>query len=289
MDKKLETWLRELSAEFRRTDVPPKQRPWIAWQEWAKHSGDSVSLNDEIVKEIFIWFEKNSKAGLQYIQPMYVGAYYYDSTFWPVVIPVVAGRVQLDARESLRTMPDAVATSLFKTRSELMDFMSVWGNCLDYGFGMDHLLSASPNGFAKQLLTSGDQRLTATVTLLLQDRPNASSIESCRMATEMFLKAYLAVRMGLTEEDAKRKIGHRLDEALTMCESIDPQSELLTIKANLNVFPDIGDRYKGTEPPLGILWRAYEIAQFTGTTICRALTSRDVRRTLRIRDASPKA
>lgn len=284
MDKKTETWLRELSAEFRRTEVPLKQRPWIAWQEWARQSGDPVSLNDEIVKEIFIWFEKNSKAGLQYVQPMYVGAYYYDSAFWPVVIPVVAGRVQLNARESLKTMPDAVVMTLFKNRNELMDFMSVWGNCLDYGFGIDHLLSASSNGFAKQLLTSGDQRLTATVTLLLQDRPNTSSIESCRMATEMFLKAYLAAKTGLTEEDAKRKIGHRLEEALSMCALIDPQSELLTIKASLNIFPEIGDRYRGTERPLGILWRAYEIAQFTGTTICRVLTGRDVRGTLRVRN-----
>jgi hypothetical protein len=282
MDKNIETWLRGLNAEFRRTNVPPKQRPWIAWQEWAKHSGEPVSLNDDIVKEIFSWFEKNSRAGLQYIRPIYIGAYYYDSAFWPVVIPVVLGRVQLNARDSLKTMLDAVAAGLFRNRNELLDFMSAWGNCLDYGFGIDHLSSAPPNEFAKQLLASGNQRLTATVTLLLQDRPNASSLESSRMATEVFLKAYLAVKSGLTEEEAKRKIGHDLDEALTRCVSIDPKSEFLTIKASLNVFPDVGDRYKGTNQPLGILWRAYEIAQFTATTICRSLTGRDVRGTLRI-------
>jgi len=194
MDKKTETWLRDLNTEFRRTNVPAKRRPWIAWQKWSEHSGEQVSLNDDIVKEIFSWFEKNSRAGLQYIRPMYIGAYYYDGAFWPVVIPVVAGRVQLVARDSLKTMPDDVAVSLFRNRNELMDFMSLWGNCLDYGFGIDHLSSSPPNEFAKQLLAGGDQRLTATVTLLLQDRPNPSSMESSRMATEMFLKAYLAVK-----------------------------------------------------------------------------------------------
>src|SRR5688572_23103797 len=143
MDKKTETWLRELDAEFRRADVPPKQRPWIVWQELIKHSGEQVSLNDDIVKEIFNWFEKNSRAGPQYIRPMYVGAYYYNSAFWPVVIPIVFGRVQLNARDSLKTMPDAVAVSLFRNCDELPDFMSLWGNCLDYGFGMDQLSSAA--------------------------------------------------------------------------------------------------------------------------------------------------
>jgi hypothetical protein len=139
------------------------------------------------------------------------------------------------------------------------------------------------NEFARQLLASGDQRLKATITLLLQDHPNASSIQSSRMASEMFLKAFLAVKSGLTEEEAKRRIGHNLDEALTRCVSAEPESELSTIKPSLNVFPDVGDRYKGTDQPLGILWRAYEIAQFTGTAICRSLTRRDVRATLHTR------
>lgn len=282
MDKKKEIWLRELNAEFRRTDVLPKQRPWIAWQEWSKHSGDAVSLNDDIVKEIFDWFEKNSKAGLQYFGSMYVGAYYYDAAFWPVVIPVVFGRVQLDARESLKTMPVAVVESLFRNRNELQDLMSLWGNCLDYGFGIGRLSSAHPIEFAKQLFTSGDQRLTATVTLLLQARPNPSAMESARMATEMFLKAYLAVKAGLTEQEAKREIGHNLDKALDRCIAINPKSEFVTIKENLNVLPDVGDRYKGTDQPLGIMWRAYEVAQLTGTTICRRLTGRDVRGSMRI-------
>lgn len=282
MDLKLQTWLRDRNTKFRRDSVPPKQRPWIAWQEWAAFLGESLSLNDDVVKEIFSWFEKNSKAGAQYIRPLYVGAYYYDGEFWPVVIPVVLGRVQLDARESLRTMPEAVAASLFKDRNELMEFMGVWGNCLDYGFGIEEVQS-SANEFAKELFISGHQRLEATVSLLLQEPVNPSCLESSRMATEMFLKGYLALRAALTEAEAKR-IRHDLAEAANRCLLVDQASELRLIVNNLNVFPGIGERYKGTEQPLGILWRAYEIAQFTGTTICRSLTGRNVRTTMRIRE-----
>jgi hypothetical protein len=289
MDRSLQNWLRERNAEYRAKDVPPKQRPWLAWQDWSSHSGESVALNDDVVKQIFDWFEKHSRAGSQYIRPLYVGAYYYDATFWPVVIPVVAGRVQLNARHSLKTMSDGVAANLFGNRNELLDFMSLWGNCLDYGFGIDHLSSAPPNEFAKQLLASADQRLTATVSLLLQDAPNPSALESSRMATEIFLKGYLAAVAALTEDEARRQIGHDLAEGLNRCLLANPQSELRSIQNSLNVFPEIGDRYKGTEPPFGILWKAYETAQFAGTTVCRALTGRDVRKTMRVRQDHSRA
>jgi hypothetical protein len=85
------------------------------------------------------------------------------------------------------------------------------------------------------------------------------------------------------DTNARRKISHNLEEALSRCLTADAQSELLTIQSSLNVFPKIGDRYKGAEQPLGILWRAYEIAQFTGATVCRALSGRDdARKTMRI-------
>lgn len=153
--------------------------------------------------------------------------------------------------------------------------MKLWGECLDYGFGIDHLFSSPPNEFAEQLLTSADQRLNATATLLTMDRPNASSLESSRMATEMFLKAYLAAISRLTEAEAKRDIGHNLEEALNRCLSANPQSELDALRKDLLVFPDVGNRYRGADPPLGILWKAYEVAQFTGATVCRSLTGRD--------------
>jgi hypothetical protein len=154
-------------------------------------------------------------------------------------------------------MPNDVAAGLFKNRNELLEFMSLWGNCLDYGFGIDHLHSAPSNAFANELFTSADQRLTATVSLLLLDPPNASSMESSRMAAEMFLKAYLAARSGLTESEA-RQIGHNLEEALNRCLSANPNSDLQAIRSSLIVFPDIGDRYKGIDRPLGILWKAYD-------------------------------
>jgi hypothetical protein len=40
-------WLEYINGEFRRKDIPHKQRPWIAWMEWSNYSGASSSLSNE--------------------------------------------------------------------------------------------------------------------------------------------------------------------------------------------------------------------------------------------------
>lgn len=276
-------WLEQINEELSKRDVPHKQRPWEAWMEWSKYAGVSSSLGDDDVKKIFDWFKKNTKAGSQYFGPMYMGSLYYDSCFWPIFIPVVFGEVQLDAAKSLRTMPDSIRSRLSRDREAFIHYVLLWADCVDYGFGIEEVTKDnSLGGFAQELFRSGNQQLSATVTLLHEEIPNPKAIESARMATEMFLKAYLAAKIGLTDDKARKSIGHDLEEALNKCLAIDNQSELQAIRLDLNCFPEVGDRYKGADKTPGELWHGYQIAQFTGTTVVRAFTDRDVRKTLKI-------
>jgi hypothetical protein len=281
-----ERWLEEINEEFRKNDIPPRQRPWLAWGKWAKYTGMPIALNDDVVKTIFAWFEKNTKAGSQHMGSLYTGAYYYDSCLWPVFIPISYGTVKLDARDALKTMPESVVERLFSDRNKVLEYVSVWADCVDYAFGLDNLKKTGGFGrFAQELLNSGDQQMRATVALLLQDRPSPKVTESARMSTEMFLKAFLAVKAGLTEQEAKNQIRHNIEEALNRCLAFDTKSELRDIQPHLNVFPDIGDRYKGSDKPPRELWRAYAIAQCAGTTVARTLSGRDMRKTIRANES----
>ncbi|MDQ4119873.1 MAG: hypothetical protein M3209_00215 [Acidobacteriota bacterium] len=285
-DKQIPTdeWLEQINEEFRKRDVSHKQRPLEAIFEWAKYAGTSISLGDEDAKKIFEWFEKNTKAGSQNIGSMYVGVLYYDSCFWAIYIHVAFGiRVRVDAADSLKTMPETIKSRLLKDKQEFIRYASVWADCLDYGFGIEEVIEDKVISiFGQELFSSGNQQLKATVSLLLENNPNSKAMESARMATEMFLKAFLASKVGLTEKQAKEKIGHGLEKALNMCLDIDKNSELQLIQPDLSVFPEIGDRYKGTNKTLLELWIGYAIAQFTGATVIRSLTGRDVRKTMRI-------
>jgi hypothetical protein len=239
-------WLEKLNQQLSENDVPHNQRPWLAWIEWSNYSGTSIGFDDAAVRKIFAWFEKNTKAGLQYIGPLYTGAFYYDACFWPVFIPVVLGRVQLNLRDSLKTMPDKTVDRLWRSQNELMQFAHFWANCVDYAFGISSIAeNDSSPFFARELFQSSDQQLTATVTLLLEKKPNAKAIESARMATEMFLKGFLAFKTGLTDTQARTEIGHDLEAGLNRCLAFEPNSDLKAISGDISIFPTIADRYKG--------------------------------------------
>jgi len=275
-------WLEQVNAELSRKDVPHRRRPWEAWLEWSAYAGVSSSLGDPDVKKIFDWFEQNTKAGSQYVGPMYEGSLYYDSCFWPIAIPVMAGSVRLEALRSLKTMPDSIKARLHRDTQEFMQYVAVWADCLDYAFGIEEVgNNTNISAFGQQLLTSGHQQLTATVSLLHENHPNPRAMESSRMATEMFLKGFLASGAVLTEKEAKDKVGHNLEKALDMCLDVDQQSDLQVVRAGLALFPEIADRYKGAEKTPRELWHGYGTAQFTGATVVRSLTGRDVRKTLR--------
>ncbi|MBM4066765.1 MAG: hypothetical protein FJ266_14190 [Planctomycetes bacterium] len=283
MHELTDEWLKKTNEGFSKNDIPHQQRPWLAWGEWAKLTGRPIAMNDEDTKRIFYWFEKNTKAGSQQIGPMYTGAYYYDSCFWPIVVPVIYGIVTVNARDSLKTMPSNIANQLWTNRDKLIEYVSVWADCFDYAYGFDDLQKISTYGkFAQELLNSGNQQLNATVALLLERSPNSKSTESARMSTEIFLKAFLASKVELSEKDAKNKIRHDLERVLNRCLAVDANSELKAVIPNLKLFPGIEDRYKGTDKIPKKLWCAYAIAQFVGATVVRSLSGRDVRKTIRI-------
>ena len=211
-------WLEQINEEFREKEIPHKQRPWLAWSEWSKHIGLSTSFDDPDVKRIFEWFEKNTQAGSQNIGAIYTGTFYYDACFWPVFIPVVLGQAKLNIRDSLKTMPQNIQNRLWSKREEVVNFAAFWPDCVDYGLGIDELIDNSHQPkFARELIRSGNQQLTAAATLLLEKRPNPKAAESARMATEMFLKGLLASTAGLTDYEARTEIGHNLQEALNKC------------------------------------------------------------------------
>ncbi len=283
MHELTEEWLQKTNESFRKTDVPHIRRPWLAWDEWAKLTGKPIAMNNEVVSKIFSWFDKNTKSGSQQTSPMYTGAFYYDSCFWPVFVPIIYGTVNINACDALKTMPESIVKQLWKDQGKLKEYVSVCEDCFDYAFGFDDLQKTCTYGkFAQELLNSGDQEINALVALLLERIPNSKAMESARMSTEMFLKTYLATKDGLNENGAKNKIGHDLEKALDACLAVDPNSELKIIRSSLKIFPRIEDRYKGIERPPKELWSAYAVAQFVGATVVRTLSGRDVRKTIKL-------
>jgi len=92
------------------------------------------------------------------------------------------------------------------------------------------------------LAASADRELRATVSLLTESRHASSkAMETAALATEMFLKAYLASHAGLTKSEAKR-IGHNVAGAADRCKRAKGRDEFERIAKLSDVFPGWGAR-----------------------------------------------
>jgi hypothetical protein len=123
-------------------------------------------------------------------------------------------------------------------------------------------------------LMSGDQELRAATSILSQHRPDPRAILNCRMALEIFLKSYIALKVGLTEKQAKT-IGHNLQKGLDKFIEVSGFDHWEKGRSTLSVFPAIHERYKEQDITANILWEGYSFAQSIGSVIIREYTDRN--------------
>ena len=66
---------------------------------------------------------------------MFTGAFYYDSFFWKLEIPLGYGTVQSNALDALSQMPPPVKEQLQRDHSMMWKYILLWVDSVDYGFG----------------------------------------------------------------------------------------------------------------------------------------------------------
>jgi hypothetical protein len=275
-----ERWLEEINRRMSDAGVPYIQRPFLALRAWSMEKGIPVAVQSQASNRVHEWFYRNSPPESHHIGPLFTGMFFYDVYFWPVVIPLLYGRANLDAFTSLKSMPEAVKAHLRNDTRAGSDYLALWADCVDYGLGRDEITrSALMTEFAAKLFASANAQLDATVAVLRERRPNSKAMDSARLATEMFLKTFLAAHDGLTELGAK-KLGHNLEAVLRDCLKARPVSELSELQGRIRHFPTIGSRYEGVTYPHADLWHAYGTAQFAGSAMVRSMSDRDMRRTV---------
>ena len=163
----LEEWLARVNSDQRSEGVHPDRRAFDAIARWSKEHGASVSLSSPLASQIFDWYAKHTRPGSQAAKPQFIGAFYFDVSFWPVVIPVIYGTARLDPLRSLVTMPHSVVADL-RSSEAWTNYLSTWLDCLDCALGLDDLQkqsTVSDLGKAccfEAVTTSSEERLTTS-------------------------------------------------------------------------------------------------------------------------------
>lgn len=271
-----EQWLNKINEEFRRNNIPPMKRPFEALVRLSKDKGVSISLSSSEAQRIFEWFEHNTKPGSHAVGALYESCYFYDATFWTVVVPVGYGTFTPHALDALPEMPDSVKNALMSNPASKLNYVVFWGDCVDFGYGYDDLTKLNrEDKFGVQLLRAAYEELQSAKSMLLEHKINRRAMMASRMATEMVMKSYIAMKAGLSDQQA-RAIGHDLQKGFKRFVEVAGDNRLQALERLTSVFPGIHERYEAQGHSAVDLWLAFGFAQTLGAYLTRDFTDRNM-------------
>lgn len=274
-------WLDLVNADFAKAEMPPEQRPWEAIPLWSTTNSAPLSTSSARARLIFDWFRANTKPGAGTVGSIGTTAFFYDAAFWEVEIPFAYGAPPI-APFDLLHMPASVKSRFLRERNEVYVYLKFFADTFDYFYTVDDLRGGIPgNPFLEGLIAAGREHILQAASLLLATRPNAKAAEASRFALEIFLKILLVSKGGLTERDV-RDLSHNLKKLLDRCLSLDPSSPLKRLQGKLDIYPDVGARYRADELPRRDLWIAYSLALEAGTIVMKPMSDRDTAATISV-------
>ena len=270
-----EAWFEDLNQRLSDEGVPHISRPMRAIQELSKAYSCEISSDSAQWKSVFNWFKHNAPPRSDQIGAQFTATYYSDTYFWKVPTLHTYGAVEVFPLRSIEGMSERARTRIASDKQALHEYLLLWADAADYGAGFSEVLATKElSEFAKNLAKSGDQELRGTVQLLVgEKRSNAKAMQSARMATELFLKAYLAAHCKMSEEDGKKKYVHNLEKLTKEVSNVSGSKCPEELSEVWKIFPGIEARYLGEMYPNERLWKGYRAAQVAATLFVRSLAT----------------
>lgn len=273
----LVSWLQTTNRRYGEEAVPHRTRPFLALCDFTRERNYSIPTDHPVAQFVFQWFYSHSPPDAHQVGAVYTAVYFYDTAFWPVVVPIIFGQVSVDAFECLETMPQGVKSALGGNRLHTEEYVHHWANCMDHGYGQMELASCQAlKPRAADFLNSAHAEIQGANAQLLTGRPNHKAILGLRMANEIFLKAVLVQELNLTDKELQ-KISHRLEDAAKRCADATSDGIFEEIANRSHVYPPISARYDKSHWPANEVWEAASLAQLAAASATRLYSDHDMR------------
>lgn len=284
-------WLEETNAEFDRQNIDANHRAELAEKKFRKEFVDEPNDKDDFQKQwqhlnvqidkIRSYFLTQTNMERGNVRAQFIGIYYFLGIFCEVVVPFVMGAPRINALEHL-FMPPQLREPFGKDQEAVKDYIGVFADTFDYGYGIEEVERRCPSDFSKELFRSANKHLKACISLLAQNATSSKAMEEARMAVEIFLKAFTVCKNGLTDTELRNQFRHHLDKLADHCIA-HGVTELLPLRDKIVALPGVEERYRATELPFGVLWSAYRLALSIGIAVLRGLGGRDCRAAFKLK------
>jgi hypothetical protein len=263
-----EDWLVRFNDECRKREVASGERPFRALERWAEENGQKAPLFDLLLSHlatpafnaIYEFLKANTSLGRDHAAPFRQTCFFYDTAFWPFIVPVIYGHCMVDPIRFVVGMPAVLFRDLGFNSGARDELDAHWFDC-SHQMNHSRLIDGEElEELARSFLAGGEKSLLATADSLLAVPPNPKAAELSRDAFESILKGFAVVKTGLTLNDAK-EIRHKLRKLVRRCAPGLPASEHARLERACSLYPDIAARYEKTALPARRLWECYSEAQ----------------------------
>lgn len=278
--EEIDAWLNDLYLECIQKNIPHNMRTLeVALRIHSFLNNFSIQHIPE--KEYALqWMQERCKPNCDNL-PRSILAFYFDTEFWELNIPLSYGKVQIKPLEYL-SMPISLKTLLEQNANNADYYTKYWIDCFDFEYGLREIPPAlyETNSFAIKLLLSGAQNLNAATASLLYTTHNNQIIMSIRMALEMFIKSYIAFNDPSTKtykekEKQAKNIGHDLKKGLEILQTLTAIKINAKIFDTLELFPSIHQRYSPENMEIQNIAQCYELTLRLGVMVTRSITDRN--------------
>lgn len=124
-------WLININNIFNSNEVPYDQRAWLAKWEWSKQTGIPIGNDPKNERIIERWFSDIIPSKKQLIGPPFIGLYIADKEFYPIIVPLVFGKVKIHLENSFKSIPYSTFRILLNRTSKQSEMLAIWTDCID--------------------------------------------------------------------------------------------------------------------------------------------------------------
>ncbi len=282
--EEIDTWLNDLYLEFRQNEIRHEDRILEVGLRINAYL-NNYSLSNIPEKEYALkWMRNRCKPNCDSL-PGSILAFYFDTEFWEIKIPLVYGNYSLDPLDYLN-MPVTLKNILKQDPKVIDHYEKYWHMCFDFDYGLKEIPQTlyKTNSFATGLLLSGAQNLNAATAALLYTNHNNQVMMSIRMALEMFIKSYIVFHDHSEKSDyekseyVRKEIQHDLKKGLEKIQELSPNLINPKFFDILIKFPEnIGkQRYSPENREIRDIAQCYDLTLRLGAIVTRSITDRNI-------------
>lgn len=290
----IRSWLIELDKQYHTESIPILKRPLKALQEisfriyefkkensidqsvtLATRDAVPVNLASDEFKMIYEWYTQNYETEFTQFETEKI-PYLVDNEIWPIIIHILLGKPgNVPISDIFHQVPPDV---IIKIENEFDKYIYLWSDANDFAFNSRNAVRTLQSEQAKVMLISSIGYFKNTSSAMFEVPTNISMPQNAIMSIEMALKSYFLEKNKFTKQDLKKTFGHKISLLMDEYLKNNPASELKRVKARINEFPDVNDRYALERLPVKYMWEIFRVTIFIVASILRELTGQSCRK-----------